>query len=419
MTCSGGFVDITPSSPKYLAGYRKRPRVFCSIADPLEANAIVLRHCERTLIIVQLDVISVGTEVRRRIIDRLGEGIREEDLFLLASHTHSAPNVDCRLPDLGVIDLDYMESVVDKTAILVERILSDNGRPARVYFGEKKAAHSVNRRAWCWAPNLGFPPVKRVMAWHPNPNGEKDETVRSFLLISEPPVSVPLGVLWNYACHPVGFYDYHAVSADYPGVVRRFLRRRLAYDIPVIFLPGFAGNVRPNKVDRLPTSPRQMINRVINGPVLGRFDAETWNDWTSSLAEVVSASIDRAPRWVSPLIDNYRFSQPLKELMEGIVDDRILTYHLARLSRRFVMIGLSAEPVAEYATSLREAFPRQTVIPVGYLDGVCGYLPTSKMLGEGGLEVTSYGYSLEGASYRGMVSEKVLSTIRACYEKLE
>jgi len=104
--------------------------------------------------------------------------------------------------------------------------------------------------------------------------------------------------------------------------------------------------------------------------------------------------------------------------MDGVVDDRTLTYHLVRLSRSFLFIAISAEPVVEYASSLRDAFPEETVIPVGYIDGVIGYLPTSNMLDEGGLEVVSPGYSLEHVRFNGMISEKILSIIRSCYKEI-
>jgi hypothetical protein len=420
MACSGGFVDITPSSNMSLAGWKKRTSVFSSIADSLEANAIVLWHRERKLIFVQLDVLSVGTEIRRRILERLGERIQEKDLLLFASHTHFAPNLDCNLPGLGMIDQGYVESVSDKTASLIEGILSGKGQPARIHYGEAKAAHSINRRAWCWSFAPAFPPIRKILDWHPNPSGEKDETVRSFVISRNPAVTEPIGVLWNYACHPVGFYDVLSVSADYPGVVRRCLRKRLKSDIPVIFLPGFGGNIRPNKVDFLPKWPQLMIKRLINGPVWGRFNADSWNDWSLSLADVVvSAATERAQTLVLPCFDSHRISQPLKVLMDGVADGRILTYHLVRLGRRFVIIALSAEPVVEYASALRETFTKQTIIPVGYLDGVCCYLPTSKMLGEGGLEVFSPGFSLEHARFKWMISENVLSAIQDCYERLD
>jgi hypothetical protein len=82
------------------------------------------------------------------------------------------------------------------------------------------------------------------------------------------------------------------------------------------------------------------------------------------------------------------------------------------LGDALVFFAVSAEPVIAHARTIRALFPEQQVICVGYTDGICGYLPTSEMLREGGLEVDSPGYGLEGARYYADVSQKVLAAIR-------
>ena len=74
---------------------------------------------------------------------------------------------------------------------------------------------------------------------------------------------------------------------------------------------------------------------------------------------------------------------------------------------------MSAEPVIEYAALLQSLFPGKTVMPVGYMDGICGYLPTTAMLAEGGMEVTSPGYSLGTAHYCDTITEKVVGAVRS------
>ena len=98
--------------------------------------------------------------------------------------------------------------------------------------------------------------------------------------------------------------------------------------------------------------------------------------------------------------------------MEGDVQDKVITMKLAHLDPLFAFLGLSAEPVIEYVDALRAICAPQTLIAVGYTGAVAAYLPTSKMLAEGGLEVDSPGYSLENASYRENVSELVIERIR-------
>ena len=106
----------------------------------------------------------------------------------------------------------------------------------------------------------------------------------------------------------------------------------------------------------------------------------------------------------------------MQQLLESSTDDRLMHFHLVTLGEQFAIAGISAEPVVEYVPLLRAIFSGKTVIPVGYTDGICGYLPTSEMLVEGGMEVTSPGYSLGSAHYRGTVTESILSAFRSLAE---
>ena len=86
------------------------------------------------------------------------------------------------------------------------------------------------------------------------------------------------------------------------------------------------------------------------------------------------------------------------------------------LGEQFVFVGVSAELVIEYAPLLRSIFPGKTVLPVGYMDGICGYLPTTAMVAEGGMEVISPGYSLGTARYRGTITQEVMGAVRSLAE---
>ena len=81
-----------------------------------------------------------------------------------------------------------------------------------------------------------------------------------------------------------------------------------------------------------------------------------------------------------------------------------------------MLVGLSAEAVVEYAPLVRAALPGKTVLAVGYMDGNCGYLPTTEMLAEGGMEVISPSYDLGTPRYHGDLSEAVVATIRGLAE---
>lgn len=414
LTCAGGHVDITPPVPLQLAGYGDCRRVWDRIADPLEANVLLLKHPSGQALFLQLDVISAGDRLRRELLARFSGRLADEELVLVASHTHSAPCIDGKLLGLaGEINEDYMCSVIEKVGGLLDRVLAET-QPVYAAYGEANADHSINRRAWCLKPSGPLIlPVRRTMALHPNPRGPKDETVRGLSFWRDAARTEPAGILWNYTCHPVGFPHLCRVSADYPGAVRRRLRTLFRPEMPVVFLPGFSGNVRPNRVTRWPLSLYYGLHRIVNGPVFGKFSDRGWAKWTTTLGDVAAAAMadHTRPAEISA-IRSRRLAHPLQDLMDGTVDDREISYHRVSLEGVCLLVGISAEVVVEYAAELRRMCPGMPLLAMGYLDGVCGYLPVSSMLTEGGLEVDSPGYSLSQGRYREDLSVKVLQSLR-------
>ena len=158
--------------------------------------------------------------------------------------------------------------------------------------------------------------------------------------------------------------------------------------MPIVFLPGFSGDVRPNFIDRLPRSPFYLLHRLVNGPVFGRFDRESSDRWTSSLAEVVLRTASAPPIRIDvSKIRCARSQIPMRDLIDGDAD-KDLTFHAVHFDPGLSLLGVSAEVVIEYATALSERLSPRKLLPVGYIDGVAAYLPTSEMLSEGGLEVS-------------------------------
>ena len=146
---SGGYVDITPTSSMALSGFGERWKWSTSVADRIEANVILLRHSSSKIAFVQLDVLSAGNDLRHRILEGLGGLLKEEELFLVASHTHFAPGIDFRLSYLGIVRPEYVAMVAEKVTELLRSVLLSKGQPASLRYSEREAGLSVNRRHWC------------------------------------------------------------------------------------------------------------------------------------------------------------------------------------------------------------------------------------------------------------------------------
>lgn len=282
---AAGATDITPESPirvSSLAGFGKRVNDGneAKICDPIECNAVVLRSHQTVVALVQLDTLYIGTSFRRRLMEKVGDQLDEQSLFIIASHTHFAPATDETLPQLGNIDGRFLDRAVDRTADLLNDLLRSSGTPARITYAESVADHNINRRKPVTRWSL-WPPFRHTkMALRPNPDGVVDKTIRVLTIADES--GKPCAVIWNYACHPVLFPDASGISAEFPGVVRSHLRNRHGDALPVVFLQGFAGDVLPKQQGA--EHPRK----------LSEYDPALWQSWAESLAARVAQTMSDA-----------------------------------------------------------------------------------------------------------------------------
>ena len=381
---SSGSVDITPRRPVMLGGFNKRTAPFTSVASRLEANVLIVRGASSRVIVVSTDLLYPGETLRNQLVTNLGLEDRSEELFLCASHTHSAPMTAPSIPLLGIADDEYVNYVATQITALVKSI-EHKGETSICTYRVGSADHSMNRRlVRARLTRSGF---ARSSGFGPNPNGDRDESVR--ILEFAKPNGEPSAVIWNYACHPTDFPGFLQVSAEYPGIVRSRLRSQLG-DIPVLFLQGFSGDVRP------PFSGRSagiagFARRVLVGPQFRQPLRREWEEWSNSLAESV-ASFARSPGRTLQ-IDSLlirRVEVPENEFAAGGSGDKSLIWHLIDCGG-FRIVGINAEPVVEYRRLLEKSFSgKEPLLTVGCLDQPICYLPTDNMIPEQGYEVEGF-----------------------------
>jgi len=381
---TAGSIDITPRGPVPLAGFTDRTGPSRGVADPLELNALLLRTPHTSVAILSADLLFVTEDLKRRVAAAVRDHVTLSDASFLfaASHTHFAPAVDPSKPLLGRAEPAYVNWVAERAAALLRRLAAAEPTPGGlVEYRSGPAAHAINRRRMGWRISLRHLP-RRAALRAPDPTGPRDETVH--ILTFTDGGERPVALLWSYACHPVTFAEPWQVSADYPGVVRRALRAAFGADLPVLFLQGCAGDIRPRELGRPRTLGRRLAERVV-GKLFTPFTAPEYVAWSGSLAtRVVEVARGRATSYpLAPAATETRLR--LSTLLTGASPDRDVTLQRLRVAPGLAIAALSAEPVAEYGPILRAQEPG-IVIPVGYTDTVFGYLPSARMLGQHGYE---------------------------------
>lgn len=411
-------VDITPRTPVPLAGFAHRTGPSEGVAHPLHLRAFVLAQGGVRVVWITVDLIWWGPELagrlRRRIADRWG--IPQAGVLLHATHNHSGPQTTARFTaPLGQPDEGYLRQLEAAAEDAVAEA-SDHLEPVSLAVGTGVWGAGVHRRRV----------IDGVCRMAPNPDGPNDPrvTVLSFLRPDGRPK-----VLWVHAtCHPTTT-DENRVSSEYPGVAMDALEARLGGGTVAGFLQGFCGDVRPaltrdgvfvrgTQAD-VEHVARQLVDAVCEVLRTKLRDAGAPSlkavEWDVPLrfarvpdeGELAQAADDPGIRgeWARRLLDERDRRRPSAPLHLTVL----------RLTSGLGLVAADAEMVCEYGLHLRRICQGR-LLPVGYTNGMIGYVPTAGQIREGGYE------SYESCFYFAMPSpfdERIEADILDAFHHIE
>lgn len=386
---SAGSIDITPDKPISLFGFAERHGVYSKIHDRLEINLSILKQDSKHVLIYSIDTLFAPEAFTKAILDKFSKkyNLTEKDIWMAATHTHFAPSLDKDKPGLGHFDESYYNIVYDKILQLTEQVLNADFQPVNIHHGTTKSELNVNRRKKLLRPRpKGKFGLYRKVLMYPDYDGAKDDTIHTVSLVDKEGHTKM--ILWNYACHPVGFAHRSQLTAEYIGIIRDELRIHCKYPkMPVIFLLGFAGNLKPDVTPVTHTRLKDRISYFFQfGPKHTRFPSTShYMDWTALLWKEVKTALKNDIE-IEP--ESFTSSQYNILLSELIGDEAYpLYFKKLRLAKGLQFVGVSAEVLAEYKDIVAEALNGSESINVGCLAGTRIYLPTDKHVKEGGYEV--------------------------------
>lgn len=409
---SAGSIDITPPFPIPLFGFAERLGAFSKVHDPLEVNLSALKQGDKLFLVYSVDTLFVPEDFVKLILEKFGaaHGLQEQDIWMTATHTHFAPSLDKEKPGLGKFDEAYYKMVAGKIMELTEQVLKGTYKTVQVKYGKNRSVLNVNRRKKLLRPKKGFGVYNKVLMY-PDFHGVKDDNIHVLKLVDDEH-NVAM-VLWNYACHPVGFVHRSQVTAEFIGVIRGHLREHYKNDrLPVLFLIGFAGNLKPDVTPVTHTRLRDRIRYFFQlGAKHTRFPKTSYYmEWTEMLWHEVMVALENAKVASVDEVSASQHDIPLGDII-GDYEEPV-HFKKLRLSKDIVLIGVSAEVLAEYKDIVAKAIKGETIINVGCLAGTRIYLPTDKHVREGGYEVHwfQHRFAIEGDFKKGL-DEKIQDTV--------
>lgn len=256
--------DITPDKPVLIAG-QFHARVMEGVMDPVTVTAIALENgtgpSSRKVIMVSCDLVSISDGIRDGSSDNLRDNVRKllrntlpevssEQIFLNATHTHTAPLAGPARDSKSVygVELEVL-SPAECQEYIAERIAGaaeqawKNRRAGGISFGLGHAVVGHNRltvdmngRSTMYKrPDTpGFSHVE----------GYEDHSVN--MLFTWDDKNKLTGIVLNIPCPSQVTESKYLISADYWNETRIELRRRLGDEIHILPQCSAAGDQSPH-----------------------------------------------------------------------------------------------------------------------------------------------------------------------------
>jgi hypothetical protein len=398
---------ITPAESMWMAGYAARTKPSEGKVHDLYAKILALEDEQGTrLVIVTVDLLGIPRPTR----DWLEAQVRQryklgpEALLLSASHTHSGPvvreaqysiygNTVYGLSPEQIQQSDkYVEDLQQKVLEMIGQAM-ENLAPAELGYTHARAGFAMNRRL----------PTETGYRNSPNPDGPVDHDVP--VLRIDGSDGKLRAVLFGYACHNTTLSGYE-FCGDYAGFAQQYIQEAHP-EATAMFIAGCGADQNPyprggpQTVEYCKQHGRALANGVevaltvkaqsIGGPIRAAIDTTPLEFAQTPSREQLEEQTKSKDKYES------RHAQALlKELEEKSEIRKTYPYlvQIVRLGDDLTMVALAGEVVVDYSLRLKRELARPAsgglagpvVWVAAYTNDVFGYIPSVRVLMEGGYE---------------------------------
>lgn len=419
-------VAVTPGQSIWMAGYASRSKPSEGILSELHAKALVIEDSAGSkAVIVTTDLIGIPRPLRQQVANAIEDKYRlnPAGLLLNCSHTHCSPVVkdDLEMSVMYPLEPEQRQRVESYFVELREKLIGVIGlaledlKPARMSYSHARCSVAMSRRL----------PSKNGYQNSPYPDGLVDHDVP--VLRVESPDGKLRAIAFGYACHNTTTALLQ-INADYAGVAQTELEKAHP-GATALFVMGCGGDQNPY--------PR------------GQYDWALVHGKT--LATAVEAALLPQPR---PVIGQLKFAlkeidlpfEPISrdemmKLRDGkdVYEKRRAEFLLAELDKHgkvresypypvqvlqfgkdLTLVSLGGEVVIDYALRLKKELGDTPVWVAAYSNDVMAYIPSEKVLKEGGYEGGgAMRYSNLPGPWRTGVEELIVNAVRDLTERVK
>ena len=423
--------DITPDKPMWMSGYAARDHRATGTLTKLWGKVLILEDSRgKRVAAITLDLVGIDQATSNILRERITKehGLERSGIALLCSHTHCGPVVGQNLMSMYTLSeedqtlvREYTSGLIDKMVTAVGQALSDL-TPAELAWSSGKVGFAVNRRTNKEAEVPALRAAGELL-------GPVDHEVPVLQVSSGDDIKA---IVFGYACHATTLKLFEWCG-DYPG----FAMQQIEEDYPgtqAMFWAGCGADQNPlprGKVelaidygDRLATEVETtLVSNVtpISGDLDVRYDEP----------DLTFASIPTAEQIESQLTSTNVYeagrAKTLKQELEAhgsIRPTYAYPVQTWKLGDGPVWVILGGEVVVDYSirlkTEIRMQYGAKPVWVAAYANDVMAYIPSLRVLKEGGYEgegaMLYYGLPSKWAE---SVEDQIVGTVHAQVKSLQ
>jgi hypothetical protein len=402
-------VKITPTQPVFMAGYQSRNHPSEKVASDLYAKAMAIEDRNgKVAVVVTADLIWLRGQLCDAVHAALADkgGLKREQILFNASHIHTGPALT--LPsDKSEFGGDSNEQRDNQRNAeftrnlqkqLIDLILAalQTRTPARLSWGQGVVHFPMNRREW----------TPRGVILGMNPRGPADRSVP--VLRVDTPGGKLRAVLFGAATHNTTLGpNCYEICGDYAGFAQEYLEKALP-GVQAMFLLGCAGDSDP-----YPNFHQE--KSVLKQMELARAHGR---ELSSEVDRVLAAGQLRPVRGPLQLAfgsTNLPLETPPPEqpkppaAKEGNPPNQVKArVELWQFGKDLTLVALSGEVVVDYVGFVEKTLGPTQLWIAAYSNDVFGYLPSARLLSEGGYETRG----MRGGRFAANAQDVLMAKVR-------
>ncbi len=389
-------VAITPREPLWMAGYAARDRPSEGAIHDLWAKVLALQDpLGRKAVLITLDLCGIDADVSNAIRDaaKARFGLERDRVVIACSHTHSGPVIGRNLASMYVkMDDDGRRRVEGYTKALVASIDATMAEafgdlmPAVLFWGTGRADFAVNRRE---NKEKDIPDLRAALAL----KGPVDHDLPVLHVMNDE--GATMAIVFGYACHCT-VLDGYKLSGDYAGFAQLSIEKAHPGS-QAMFVAGCGADQNPLPrrsielaekyggelavaVEEVLASPMH----VVEGPI-----ASAYEEIPLAFAALPSRQeLEGQTKSKDPIVAR-RAERLLAQLQaKGKLDPSYQYPVQAWRIDDLTWIFLGGEAVVDYSLRLKRNLGTSKTWVSAYCNDVMAYIPSLRVLKEGGYEGT-------------------------------